>query len=696
MPGETPEKTIDQSKTIDTPEISSNNEQRELLNLSTNIEANALKKQLEMLNNIKILLEGYKSLKKWIRTSEWNIQTQKQLTHRLNENIENLNNMWKDLWGNKESLKDPEERVTELKKNTHIYTDLSTYEWRIWQLQDWFDNYEQVRQIIVLWGRTSDFPAIIDSIQDAKKSRHYEKQDNKYQKRMNEILHNSAITSLRNNDMERYEEYLEAVVNWQIEPSSHPFYKAHCQSFNMIKSANPSLYQILAPSWWKRVSHETQHVVRIVEWVPATVAIKTSNQPESFSSKLWKWFWEVLWNLFPSIENNPKQKKAWEQFGAVAALGGSIFMWFKALQNLFSKKDTNPDKRKKTAWWTAGLIALINGDKIIKWWTNWFKDAFNIHPAEKIKASTEIFQRYWFSNPEAQRMAVMHVEAPIATLSALHFIPIYELNNQRIIEYQNNQFKFNYDNYKQYIDTYDAWTDEQRKAVLEAWKNLKDNDSLNDWLSALGINSDTELNKIANWDKEKTLADEPSIYERYLECTKGIESGVNKELYERWLKAKDLESAQKIIKEYNESNWKDIDKLIKKWKEEWLLEVATDCPMVRLLSDLWIKIEDPDEIKNTETRLNNIKDGMKDYAPWTEWYKPYSIEWNKLIFDTSDTESAQKIHIPDDRPDRFPDQHRTLDDFPTISKSENRNKFLEFMNDPQNHMRWKEISSRDN
>ena len=692
MSGETPEKTIDQSKTIDTPEISSNNEQRELLNLSTNIEANALKKQLEMLNNIKILLEGYKSLKKWIRTSEWNIQTKKQLTHRLNENIDNLNNMWKDLWGNKESLKDPEERVTELKENTHIYTDLSTYEWRIWQLQDWFDNYEQVRQIIVLWGRTSDFPAIIDSIQDAKKSRHFEKQDNKYQKRMNEILHDPAITSLRNKDMERYEEYLEAVINGEVEPSSHPFYKAHCKSFMMIKSANPSLYQILAPSWWKRVPHETQ-VIRVVEWIPATVAIRTSNQPESFSSRLGKWFIEdVVSPLFPSIENNPRQKKAWEDAAGLAALGWAIYMWIKAVQNVFSGKEDNPNKRKKAAWWTAGLIALMNGDKIVKWWKNRFQDAFNRHPAEKIQTCKEVFQTYWFTNPEAQRMAVMHVEAPIATLSALHFIPIYELNNQRIIEYQNNQFKFNYDNYKRYIDTYEAWTDEQKRTVLAAWENLKNNGSLNDWLNALGVYSQAELDKIADWDKEKTLADEPSIYERYLECTKGIESGVNKELYERWLKAKDLESAQKIIKEYDENNWKDIDKLIEKWKEEWLLEVATDCPMVRLLSDLWIKIEDPDEINKTETRLNNIKDGMKDYAPWTEWYKPYSIEWNKLMFTTSDTESAQKIHIPDDIQDKFPDQHRTLDEYPTIS--DNRDKFLEFMNDPKNHMRWKEVSSR--
>jgi hypothetical protein len=30
---------------------------------------------------------------------------------------------------------------------------------------------------------------------------------------MNEILHSAAITSLWNNDMERYEEYLKLVVN---------------------------------------------------------------------------------------------------------------------------------------------------------------------------------------------------------------------------------------------------------------------------------------------------------------------------------------------------------------------------------------------------------------------------------------------------------------------------------------------------
>jgi len=85
---------------------------------------------------------------------------------------------------------------------------------------------------------------------------------------------------------------------------------------------------------------------------------------------------------------------------------------------------------------------------------------------------------------------------------------------------------------------------------------------------------------------------------------------------------------------------------------------------------------------------------MKYFVKWPEWYKPYSIEWNKLIFVTSDTQSAKKLHIPDDLQDKFQDQHRTLDDFPTISN--NKDKFLEFMNNKDNKMRWKEIDKNTN
>jgi hypothetical protein len=52
-------------------------------------------------------------------------------------------------------------------------------------------------------------------------------------------------------------------------------------------------------------------------------------------------------------------------------------------------------------------------------------------------------------------------------MSALHFVPIYDLNAQKIIEYKNNEFQFNYDNYKNYINNYNR-TAEQKKIVLDA------------------------------------------------------------------------------------------------------------------------------------------------------------------------------------------------------------------------------------
>jgi len=52
-------------------------------------------------------------------------------------------------------------------------------------------------------------------------------------------------------------------------------------------------------------------------------------------------------------------------------------------------------------------------------------------------------------------------------MSALHFIPIYELSAQKIVEYKNNEFQFNYDKYKNYVNKYDR-TKEQKEVVLAA------------------------------------------------------------------------------------------------------------------------------------------------------------------------------------------------------------------------------------
>ena len=230
MPGKKAKKSIEQTKTIETNENLSNNKDVEisLTTLETKIEIWSLKNDIErndnkeiltdnpeqetMLSVVRDLLQKYQSLRKWIKSSELNLQTKLQLTHWLDENINNLKNIRKDLWWDNESLKD-KDREIQIKDNAHVYSDLTTYKARIWELIYFYKYYEQIRQIIVLWGRTSDIHAIIDSIQDAKKSRYYENQDKKYQKKMNDVLRNPAKTSQQNNDMERYEEYLENMIN---------------------------------------------------------------------------------------------------------------------------------------------------------------------------------------------------------------------------------------------------------------------------------------------------------------------------------------------------------------------------------------------------------------------------------------------------------------------------------------------------
>ena len=533
-----------------------------LSSVKTGVEAGALKGNIEeqntMLLQINDLLQKYESLKDWIRWAEGNQKTKNQLKHRLGENIKDLERMKKDL-------------------SKHNYQNLTTYKARIWELIYYFEHYEQVRQIVTLWWRTSDIHSIIDSKKDAKRARRYEKSDAKYQQSMNAILHDVALTSLWNNDMERYEEYLEAVVNWQIEPSSHPFYQTHRQSFRMIECTNPSLYKALAPSWNWRVQYVVPVLWKVEGATSSSSTRRSSGQSESFPSRLGKWFGDVLSSIFPSIENNPRQKQAWEQAGAVVALWWAIFMWYKMLKNIFTSKEKNPNKRRDAALRWGWLLALTNWDRIFKWTKNWVQDAFNRHPSEKIQASTELFEKYWFKDVDALRQAEMHLWAPVATMSALHFIPIYELSSKRIVEYKNNEFQFNYDKYEEYVNACD-WTDQQKSIVLAAWQKLRDDNSINLWFLALGIPDQNNLRSLAGSDKSKTLPECEQVQTSWENCEKWVSSGVHAKLYDQWLKAKDLNSAKKLIEEYNQSWWDkikdaDMNKLIIKWMNDWLLEV---------------------------------------------------------------------------------------------------------------------------
>jgi hypothetical protein len=62
-----------------------------------------------------------------------------------------------------------------------------------------------------------------------------------------------------------------------------------------------------------------------------------------------------------------------------------------------------------------------------------FEDAFNLHPAEKARITTDLVTNYSLDQKDAKQLTTM----PIATLSALNFLPIYELTEKQILQKSN-------------------------------------------------------------------------------------------------------------------------------------------------------------------------------------------------------------------------------------------------------------------
>ncbi|MBO4516963.1 hypothetical protein J5751_06130 [bacterium] len=50
-------------------------------------------------------------------------------------------------------------------------------------------------------------------------------------------------------------------------------------------------------------------------------------------------------------------------------------------------------------------------------------------------------------------------------MSALHFIPVYQLEQQQILQNKDGQITFNYNNYEQYIKTL-GFNDQQQQELL--------------------------------------------------------------------------------------------------------------------------------------------------------------------------------------------------------------------------------------
>lgn len=550
----------------------------------------------KMKTTINVLLEKYNNLSKWISSAEWNWKTKKDLKHRLKQNIDSLNRMKEDL-----------DKIN--------YSNLDTYKWRIWELIYYFEHYEQVRQIVVLWWRTSDIHAIIDSKQDARYAKRQENQDAKYQSSMNDVLHNAAVTWMRNDDMERYEEYLEAVLNWQVEPSSHPFYTKHMQSFAMIQAINPALYWELAPKnrpW--QIAYNTY-----CQRDPARYEAYCRNnnivcRPRAFNGKIWNWLADMVEYFGWNKEHDPRKRQAWQNAWSILALGWAAIMWFKFFKNLFSKKTENEHKWRKAAWRWAWFLALLNLDKV----TKWTEDIFWWHPAEKTKMLAESFKTFWFSDTQAIEIANRYVWAPVATMSALHFIPMYELESQHILENNNGEIDFNYGNFENYVNKF-AWDEKQKEQVLAAWKKLDKDKSIWDGLKAFGIATREKFKSLFWSDRKKTLADTEEVKQEWAKMSERVWNEVNAKLFENWFRATNPEAVDKIIEEYEkEKNNKKMNELILKWMKEWLLEFSEDKPYT--LNEM---------LENNNIDLNGMT--IKWFKSWDNDVK-FNSYWE--LFDT--------------------------------------------------------------
>ena len=773
--------------------------------------------QQQLIEDVDDLLVKYQGLTKWIRSAEWSWATKRHLRHRLNENIESLKRMKKDL--------------------KHNYDDLATYRARVSELTYYFGHYEQVRQIVVLWWRTSDIHAIIDSKQDARYARKQENKDARYQSSMNDILHEAALTSLWNDDMERYEEYLEAVLNGQVEPSSHPFYTAHKQSFAMIQATSPNLYWALAPSRRWQVRYDTYCQQN---WIPCNNGRFNPNR----RYRTWT-IWDDIASMIEDSQRrrwkevNPQQREALRRVWNVCSVAWCIALGIGILREIFPWK-AEREKRKKwesrlNRWKVLGLWAGIYWIRHYTEIKDTVLDVFNWDPDNWVarrqsereqrrateQAQTQVQANTWLSSSETTEIVNAKITYPILVCSTVWSIPIKQLIEQKIVEEKNWKLVLNKANYAAYVETMALalWRSEKdKKAMLDRVASNEAVESISNWLAYCWINTLNDLNNLKwssdtstlmdsatfkakyklqieaitkqtwifsnmakqwfipvwldetikileNYDSNKNENEQilerlkawllkPSSDKKYkiedminnpdvnLEkmTMKWFTSGVNEikfstywELFDtvhitNWIKehfkwrtdAKDAAPFHINLRwqiEFNNTEWYEI------YKNEptviWLKELRKHLPTVNknkqayvdylnkrrkwsqneiieenkinlawypILKEMGINFVDENEAKIAEARLKEVKDQLKNYIPWVSGYKPFFITGNKLWFTTI---SWTKIYFPDIFADEFEWKSRNLSNFPSILR--NKQKFLDYMNNPSNNMRWEQI-----
>lgn len=599
-----------------TPQVLSNREMQKIVDNET----------LRMVANEWI--EKCDDLRSWIQSTEWSGKSKSELREKIWRAIKDMKKMVTD--------------INRLEKRWQLYSNTGTYKNRLWEIIfDYYSSWEPARQIIVMWWRVPLIRWTTDSVRDARRDNINARRNAEYREnRINSDYDTALLTMLWVNRSE-LSKYFLAIWDWVI-PETHPIYVEHTKVFQDIKELNPQYYQTIVPSWWQ-ITYDT-YCQRNPDLYPTYCR---NNYPvdNRFNNKIWRWLADIAERIGLNKDHDPRKRQAWEKAGSIAALGWAVVLWFQFLKNLFSSKKNNPDKRRNAwlYWWW--LLALLNLDKI----TNWAQDITWLHPAEKTRMLAETFNKYSFSDAQAMEIADTYVSAPVTTMSALHFIPIYELEKQKILEDKDGDFEFNYDNYKKYVDKY-AWDNNQKEQVLKAWQQLRDKKCVWAWLRAFWIATRDKLRDLFGSDKNKTLAQTKEVQDWWENMVERVRSWVNKELYNHWLKAKNPEAINTIMSEYGDwqKSKEEVNKLILDWMRRDLLELTSEDGNYTV-KEMLTKTEYTSQLNLEEMTMNWFKNWANEvkFTSYGELFETvYITEKIKYIFKwRTDALDAAPFHV---------------------------------------------------
>lgn len=535
--------------------------------------------QNNLLKVVNIYLKKYKDLSKWIVGAEWNDDDREWLEDTLRDNVKTLRRIKRDL--------------KKAERKWRQYEDLTIHKSRLWELIYYYPHYGKVRQAIVQWIYTSWIHQIIDSLKDARRAKWYEKKAAKHQKKMNDILMDGAILASQNRNGERLEENLEASINWgpmPIQVTQTTNWYTYTNSGGTIQTAS-SWRRICRPKWLK--------------WFHRSFGERFSN---------------MLDQAFPNWMKDPRQKEAWTNIWSLLAIWWAIFTWYKTIKSLQKqdenwKKDKNWERKRweAAAWWTA-FAAILGNDMVIQT----FEDARNLHPAEKTRITTDLTTNYSLNQKDAEQLATM----PLATLSALNFLPIYELTEKQILQKSNSWVSFNDSNFEKAILSNPNLTNEQKQIYLNAWKKINNWNSANLAFQAFNLSYD-DLVRIGSNDHLATLSQLDQVNDWFNDPKK---FEVCPELFKQWLSPKDLTSLKDMNEEYKSKGTKKTNDLICQWMRDWKLEVTDAEEKGYTLQDM----------------IDKDSDGILDLETMTmSWFKKGS---NEIPFTTYE-DLFQTVHI---------------------------------------------------